>query len=638
VSKPGAALREWLLSSWRGLGLVAITYVYFLIFAQFGFLHRLDALSMGTAAVKLTMSSMALGGMIASLCGILFEGRFSPAQRWIGSLAGCSGAALLSILKLNLPGAVAIAALIGVSLGLLTVTLVTHLQKLLGSQREFQTIGAAIGLAYATCNYPPLFSGSTTVIALAAASLCLVGFFFVPRNIAVPKTETGDASSRSGPPFLFILACFTGLVWLDSAAFYIIQNSPGLRAMTWSGSGNLLRIGGVHVLAAMFSACLLARRGLYPVLLAAFACLSGGCLALQISAVPWLSSCLYPAGVSFYSVALVAYPAFMSRAETPRGRAAISGILYAVAGWVGSALGIGMAEHLHRVPATFVGTVAIVIFLPFLRRLFRVRRHELIATTAVAALGGVAWRIQGAANTVRHAQLADSAIMRGRSVYISEGCIHCHSQYIRPHSADEEMWGGPADVDMKSAERPPLIGNRRQGPDLSRVGSRRSAGWLREHFMDPAGVSFRSPMPSYAYLFRDSRGDDLIAYLLSLKSGGNSSQEIRFSSWRNGLRSDSDLEEGVSLLEHHCLSCHFLRGKSYSRGVHAFRRPPPDLAWGPFVYVPFAADSKWREDRIAEIIKFGLPNTDMAGHEYFDDRKIALLTETVASLARGRRP
>ena len=113
---------------------------------------------------------------------------------------------------------------------------------------------------------------------------------------------------------------------------------------------------------------------------------------------------------------------------------------------------------------------------------------------------------------------------RGRQVYISEGCIHCHSQYVRPNSPDELMWGPVEIVAEIREQHPPLIGNRRQGPDLSQVGARRSALWLKAHFFNPAEVSGSSIMPSYGFLFRDERGNDLVAYLESLH--GNDRRNI----------------------------------------------------------------------------------------------------------------
>ena len=70
---------------------------------------------------------------------------------------------------------------------------------------------------------------------------------------------------------------------------------------------------------------------------------------------------------------------------------------------------------------------------------------------------------------------AQSQIERGRQVYIAEGCISCHSQYVRPNSSDVLMWGPAETIEELRQQTPPLIGNRHQGPDLSEVGGRRSA-------------------------------------------------------------------------------------------------------------------------------------------------------------------
>jgi hypothetical protein len=49
------------------MALIAITYVYFLIFAQFAFLNRLAELGIADTHLKLVMSAMAIGGILFSL-------------------------------------------------------------------------------------------------------------------------------------------------------------------------------------------------------------------------------------------------------------------------------------------------------------------------------------------------------------------------------------------------------------------------------------------------------------------------------------------------------------------------------------------------------------------------------------------
>ncbi len=129
-------------------------------------------------------------------------------------------------------------------------------------------------------------------------------------------------------------------------------------------------------------------------------------------------------------------------------------------------------------------------------RIFRHRPGELTLAVVVLLIALVVYRVQPSVQVAASA----SAVERGRLVYISEGCIHCHSQY----------------VDKMRPESLPLIDNRRQGPDLSQVGARRSVLWLKMHLYNPRQVSGSSIMPSYAFLFRDQRGNDLVAYLASL--------------------------------------------------------------------------------------------------------------------------
>lgn len=106
----------------------------------------------------------------------------------------------------------------------------------------------------------------------------------------------------------------------------------------------------------------------------------------------------------------------------------------------------------------------------------------------------------------------------GRHVYVAEGCIHCHSQYLRPGTTDEAWWGEPRDPEFSRAQIPSLIGNRRQGPDLMNTGRRLPRDWQRQHLKDPRSVAPASRMPSYAHLFADDdpRGEALLDYLASL--------------------------------------------------------------------------------------------------------------------------
>jgi hypothetical protein len=66
-------------------------------------------------------------------------------------------------------------------------------------------------------------------------------------------------------------------------------------------------------------------------------------------------------GVSFYSTCLVAFSIVHYRREECLSIAVVSGWIFAISGWVGSALGIGMAKDLNEIPLWFL-TVATILF------------------------------------------------------------------------------------------------------------------------------------------------------------------------------------------------------------------------------------------------------------------------------------
>jgi cytochrome c oxidase cbb3-type subunit 2 len=625
-------------AGWHGIGLIAITYIYFLIFAQFGFLKRLSGMGIAGDELKAVMGAMAFGGIGASLLAPPLA-KFSPVRRMQSAFGGCVAGATLTLLPINLYGALGISLLIGASLGLLTVTLVTHLKWWLGTEQPLLKIGLGVGLAYLICNYPGLFESSPIAMALVSAGLCLCGIVIAGSSDASePETEHAPAGSASAPAFLMVLACFTALVWLDSAAFFIIQNTPALKSGTWEGSRRLWQNGGVHLIAALVGAGLLKRYGLSVTLGIAFAFLGGACLLLANPSGAALASVAYPIGVSIYSVALVAYPAFLAFSNTPQERTRSAGWLYAVAGWIGSGLGIGMGENLRRIPPAFVLAAALLLLSPFLVDLCRRRHLELLS---LIPLFGGAWilvKCEPATRERSNGLDEPSIVEAGHEVYLAEGCIHCHSQFIRPNSPDAVMWGAATDVTSSRTQCPPLIGNRRQGPDLSTIGTRRSVLWLKAHFMDPSSMSFHSIMPSYAYLFNDGRGEALLAYVQSLGATNLAERLVAQSVWQPPDAAPAKNMDSMKLVQEHCLTCHSTTGAVRETWGSGFKRLPPDFVSGPFVYAPLMADEKWRRNRIAEIIKFGLPGTDMPGHEYLPDAEIAAIAAQIATFAEVKRP
>jgi len=606
-------------SGWRGVALVAVTYVYFLIFAQFAFLDRLAQLSLKGPSLNLAMAAMAAGGILLSLGAPRVRLVASHVQRLRMAFSASAMAALASMLPLGRVSAIVVSFVIGAALGLLTVTLVTHLREWTGNRNQILKVGLGTGIGYFVCNMPLLFTATPRAQTIVAAALSLLGLVLSTPSPSEPATKVFQGSSRV--PFLRALTSFAALVWLDSAAFFIIQHVPALKAGTWIGSAHLWTNAFLHLGAALAAAMLLQAHRSGLVLAAAFMTLGFACFLLRDAALVLPASLFYPVGVSLYSVALVAYPSFLTNAATVRERGIQAGWIYAIAGWMGSALGIGMGQNLGHVPTAFVMFAGIIVLLPTVARLTRSRAREVAVMGAALATAFAIYRFFPARPTSN--QL--SPIERGRRVYISEGCIHCHSQYVRPNSPDVLLWGPTESLQEIHAQQPPLIGNRRQGPDLAQVGGRRSSLWLKAHLIEPDEVSGGSIMPSFAFLFRDQRGDDLVAYLASLHSGDAQGQRASQQAWQPTLpdTAHADAAEGKRLYQYQCSTCHDANGPARLQYQSQFHNQPANLLTGPFRFLQAGAD---RGPQLSRITKFGIPGSDMPGHEYLSDQQVASLT------------
>jgi cbb3-type cytochrome c oxidase subunit II len=117
------------------------------------------------------------------------------------------------------------------------------------------------------------------------------------------------------------------------------------------------------------------------------------------------------------------------------------------------------------------------------------------------------------------------AVELGKSVYISEACWHCHSQFVRPVSKEDLRFGRVSQPDeyQNMMHLPHLFGTRRIGPDLTRQSGVHSNDWHAAHFYEPRNVSPYSVMPAYPWFFDENkrpneRGLAIIAYMQWLGS------------------------------------------------------------------------------------------------------------------------
>ncbi len=144
--------------------------------------------------------------------------------------------------------------------------------------------------------------------------------------------------------------------------------------------------------------------------------------------------------------------------------------------------------------------------------------------------------------------------LRGKALYISEGCQGCHTQQVRSNIIDKQ-WGDRPSVpaDYANNVRPgvfvntgSVLGSERTGPDLTNIGVRQPGDtWHYLHLYNPRSVVEASVMPAYPWLFDEvdkvlvgqeevflpdgfapdngkhvvtsEKAKDLVAYLKSLK-------------------------------------------------------------------------------------------------------------------------
>ena len=183
----------------QGVGLIAVTYVYFLIFAQFAFIHRLDTLGIAGDHLKFVMAAMAIGGILLSLLAPRVSFLPSPARRL--QLAFCLAgiAAFLTISQLTVGAAIAVSMLIGAALGLLTVTLVTHLRQWTGNHNPLLKVGLGTGIGYFLCNVPSLFIATPQVQSATAGLLCLAGIILANFTVEASTESDIELSINSRP-------------------------------------------------------------------------------------------------------------------------------------------------------------------------------------------------------------------------------------------------------------------------------------------------------------------------------------------------------------------------------------------------------------------------------------------------------
>ncbi|HVO20532.1 MAG TPA: cbb3-type cytochrome c oxidase subunit II [Anaeromyxobacter sp.] len=114
--------------------------------------------------------------------------------------------------------------------------------------------------------------------------------------------------------------------------------------------------------------------------------------------------------------------------------------------------------------------------------------------------------------------------LRGKAIYQREGCWYCHTQQVRTLLPDTKRFGWRGvDAPISTPEEyvrdnPHMLGTRRIGPDLARVGGKYDTSWHRTHFKNPRDLVKGSMMAPFPWLFQNDEQEfkDLVSYVQTL--------------------------------------------------------------------------------------------------------------------------
>jgi cytochrome c oxidase cbb3-type subunit II len=150
----------------------------------------------------------------------------------------------------------------------------------------------------------------------------------------------------------------------------------------------------------------------------------------------------------------------------------------------------------------------------------------LIGTLLVVAIGGLVeivplFTIETTVEHVPGVRPYSPLELRGRDIYVREGCYVCHSQQIRTLRDEVERYGHYSIAAESMYDHPFQWGSKRIGPDLARVGGKYSSDWHYAHLINAQSVVPESLMPHYAFLADTPlESEDITARLRTLRLVG----------------------------------------------------------------------------------------------------------------------
>lgn len=165
------------------------------------------------------------------------------------------------------------------------------------------------------------------------------------------------------------------------------------------------------------------------------------------------------------------------------------------------------------------------------KKLFRTAALFFVGLTILVAI------IPAINNQKNNAPLPDAISLsqkaiKGKNIYIANGCVACHTQQVRNIDMDK-IWGDRPSIaaDYAGIKRTDfwrntatLMGTERTGPDLTNIGNRQpSIDWNLVHLYNPRIVVKESIMPAYSWMFtikKEPSKEDVIVNVPAEYLGG----------------------------------------------------------------------------------------------------------------------
>ena len=154
---------------------------------------------------------------------------------------------------------------------------------------------------------------------------------------------------------------------------------------------------------------------------------------------------------------------------------------------------------------------------------------------------------------------------RGRDLFVSNGCMYCHSQFTRPGDVTPSR---VSEDGQYAYDQPHQLGTLRTGPDLANIGLKRGDRWEKDHLLRPRELTPNSVMPAFSFLSEKDL-TALVAYLNTLGNKQTASTDLMIPVRFLGEKYDRNkfaltakqFDRGREIYARRCLTCHGCAGK-----------------------------------------------------------------------------